>query len=692
MSALLKYLVTSTLEGRSDYLKESVIGVQVFGRDIGYDTKVDPVVRVNAGRLRQRLVRFYDHHGDPPAVRIEIPKGGYVPEFVPTSPVQLTREAQASPPAEAGPKTAHPSRRTTALAVVVALSLLPLAFVLLRRNPVPPLAALARELTPFTTVAGSVFHPALSPDSRTVAFDWGGPQDDNRDIWLQRVDADTPVRFTTAPEPEFRAAFSPDGGWIAFLRMVEPTAANLVVKPVVGGAERVVRRIVLGRNDRPRLEWSPDGQWLLTAERPEPALPLRLVRLNAASGTPTPLTNPPPGTGGDAEAAISPDGSTIAFRRTLQAGVEDIYLIPSAGGAPRRLTSDNRSVSGVAWRADGRALVVSSRRAGAVRQLWEFPLDGASATRLTPPAVDAGSPVLSRDGRTLIFVHSHEDKNLNALDLAAPDATPRRLISSAAADTDPAVSPNGRYLAFRSLRTGADEIWIAGTDGSNERRLTRLEGPTAGSAKWSPDGSRLIFNARHRSKMRLFIVGRDGGEPEAVTPEGFNATGPVWSPDGTWIYYSSDRAGASDIWRQPATGTDGAAERVTAGTGSAPKLSPDGRTLYYARAQNAPGLFELSLAAALPAEGRRIADVDPRLLGHWAVAISGLYFVDVGPQPPPVLKHFDFKTRRIAVRATLPGRLAAYDGGLAVTADEKTVFYTTLDRAGSNLVLARHQR
>ncbi|HBY58475.1 MAG TPA: hypothetical protein DEH78_01550, partial [Solibacterales bacterium] len=81
MSALLKYLVTTTIEGRSDHLKESVIGVQVFGREIGYDTKIDPVVRVSAGRLRQRLLKFYERTGEAPAVRIEIPKGSYVPEF-----------------------------------------------------------------------------------------------------------------------------------------------------------------------------------------------------------------------------------------------------------------------------------------------------------------------------------------------------------------------------------------------------------------------------------------------------------------------------------------------------------------------------------------------------------------------------------------------------------------------------------
>src|SRR5690349_11457827 len=82
MSTLLRYLVEQVLEGESNHLKEVIVGVQVFGRDPGYDPKQDPVVRVSAGRLRRRLADFYQRAGGC-GVRIAIPKGSYVPEFVP---------------------------------------------------------------------------------------------------------------------------------------------------------------------------------------------------------------------------------------------------------------------------------------------------------------------------------------------------------------------------------------------------------------------------------------------------------------------------------------------------------------------------------------------------------------------------------------------------------------------------------
>jgi hypothetical protein len=67
------------LEGRSQELKESVIGIAVFGREPTYDTKADPVVRTEARRLRTRLKEYYEGPGAGDTLVIELPKGGYVP-------------------------------------------------------------------------------------------------------------------------------------------------------------------------------------------------------------------------------------------------------------------------------------------------------------------------------------------------------------------------------------------------------------------------------------------------------------------------------------------------------------------------------------------------------------------------------------------------------------------------------------
>src|SRR5262252_3427823 len=80
-SRFLRFVVQSALEGRSGEVKESVIGVEVLGRSPSFDPKTDPIVRVEAGRLRARLNTYYQNQGKADPVLISLPKGGYVPEF-----------------------------------------------------------------------------------------------------------------------------------------------------------------------------------------------------------------------------------------------------------------------------------------------------------------------------------------------------------------------------------------------------------------------------------------------------------------------------------------------------------------------------------------------------------------------------------------------------------------------------------
>lgn len=79
----LSYVVEQALAGHADRIKAYSIAVEVFGRDVNCDIQNDPVVRIEAGRLRRALERYYLLAGSLDPVLIEIPKGGYVPKFRP---------------------------------------------------------------------------------------------------------------------------------------------------------------------------------------------------------------------------------------------------------------------------------------------------------------------------------------------------------------------------------------------------------------------------------------------------------------------------------------------------------------------------------------------------------------------------------------------------------------------------------
>lgn len=77
----LSYVVEETIEGRGSRIKAYNIATIVFGRDVDFDPQLDPVVRMEAQRLRRSLERFYLTEGRESTVWIFLPKGGYIPEF-----------------------------------------------------------------------------------------------------------------------------------------------------------------------------------------------------------------------------------------------------------------------------------------------------------------------------------------------------------------------------------------------------------------------------------------------------------------------------------------------------------------------------------------------------------------------------------------------------------------------------------
>jgi hypothetical protein len=78
---LLRFVVGSTLKGEAMYLKETTIGVAVFGRSPDYDPKVDTIVRSQAWRLRAKLKKYYALEGKDDTLVIDLPLGHYVPVF-----------------------------------------------------------------------------------------------------------------------------------------------------------------------------------------------------------------------------------------------------------------------------------------------------------------------------------------------------------------------------------------------------------------------------------------------------------------------------------------------------------------------------------------------------------------------------------------------------------------------------------
>lgn len=95
ISRFLRFVVEQALQGKAGELKEYAIGVEVFDRKSSYDPRVDPIVRVEARRLRATLRKYYEAEGHDDPVVIELPKGSYAPVFRPR--LQPAPSAQPAP-------------------------------------------------------------------------------------------------------------------------------------------------------------------------------------------------------------------------------------------------------------------------------------------------------------------------------------------------------------------------------------------------------------------------------------------------------------------------------------------------------------------------------------------------------------------------------------------------------------------
>jgi len=98
---MLRRIVEDTLSGRTQNLKERVLGMELFDRAADYDTNSDAIVRVTAAEIRKRIAQYYHNEKHASEIRIELPVGSYVAEF---KPALIAKEPPAAEPASPEPE------------------------------------------------------------------------------------------------------------------------------------------------------------------------------------------------------------------------------------------------------------------------------------------------------------------------------------------------------------------------------------------------------------------------------------------------------------------------------------------------------------------------------------------------------------------------------------------------------------
>jgi tetratricopeptide (TPR) repeat protein len=123
--AFLRYVVEARLRGTADRIKGYTIAVEALGRGDNFDPQTDPIVRVEAMRLRRALARYYDYGGKHDPVAIDLPLGNYVPTFRRVAPADPVAAEPPSASAQEPPRGAR-WRRVTRPRIAAGLALMAL--------------------------------------------------------------------------------------------------------------------------------------------------------------------------------------------------------------------------------------------------------------------------------------------------------------------------------------------------------------------------------------------------------------------------------------------------------------------------------------------------------------------------------------------------------------------------------------
>jgi Tol biopolymer transport system component len=288
-------------------------------------------------------------------------------------------------------------------------------------------------------------------------------------------------------------------------------------------------------------------------------------------GTPRQVTGD---RGWEAEPALSPDGSLIAYSAGTGAG-SDLWLADTRGASRLRLTDDPAHDRTPAWFPDGSELAFVSDRGGA-DAIWKLPRLGGAAVLLVPNAID---PAISPDGTRIAFARPDAAGVLRIAVAPLADPARARWLSSERdspwVHRQPAWSPDGGTICFTDQR----DLWLVDADGG--RRAARLTRDNAVDLDpvFSSDGHQVVFSSYRQGTLALWRVAVSGGLPERLTvgsgPEGH----PSVSRDGTHLAYTTYLHDYDVALVERATGERGAIRTLLAE--AAPAFAPDGDALVY---------------------------------------------------------------------------------------------------------------
>jgi TolB protein len=261
------------------------------------------------------------------------------------------------------------------------------------------------------------------------------------------------MRLTTDGHLKQRPAWSSDGDWLAFTRHQGATI-SLFLRSADGSQEK---RLTAGKDPEFDAAWSPDGRRLAFCF--DKTVPnqgdMDVYTIGADGDDQRPALVSPGKLSHEEWPSWSPDGQWLALSSTRD-GNQELYVVRPDGRDLRRLTSDPAIDTHPVWSPDGKRIAFATNRWGDL-ELAVIDSDGSGLARLAVSAGLDDYPAWSPTGRQLAFT-SNRDCNMEIYACDADGKNPRNLTRHPAVDNFPAWTPGGE-MTFVSNRDGGFDLY-----------------------------------------------------------------------------------------------------------------------------------------------------------------------------------------------------------------------------------------